>query len=110
MTDNTLCACGCGGVLYPFDSRGRPRQFIVGHAARVHKHRLISTYIPPKNKQCTICLEDKSIDKLYYKTYTSRTAGEKYKRYRAECIKCSKKHTTNYISDNYNLVYTKKKR
>jgi hypothetical protein len=26
-----LCACGCGGELEPFDSRGRPHKFIHGH-------------------------------------------------------------------------------
>lgn len=109
MTDNTLCACGCGGVLYPFDKRGRPRRFITGHAARFHKYNLIASYVSPENKQCTICLETKPMDQFYFKTYKSKTTGEKYKRYRAECIVCSKKHTIDYIQDNYDMVYTKKK-
>ena len=110
MIDNTLCACGCGEVFYPFDERGRPRKFLLGHSARVHKYNLISAYIAPAEKQCTTCFLVKPIDQFYYKTYTSKTTGEKYKRYRVECIECSKKHTTNYIQDNYDMVYAKKKK
>lgn len=108
MTDNTLCACGCGGVISPFDSRGRPRHFIVGHAARMLKYKLIVDYILPTSKICTICLIDKSINQFYYKTYTSKTTGEKYKRYRAECIVCSKLKYKEYRTENSDLVNSKK--
>ena len=109
MIDNTLCACGCGEVLYPFDKRGRPRRFIAGHSARIIKYKLIAEYVVPENKKCTFCLETKAIDQFYYKTYTSKTTGEKYKRFRVECISCSKLSIKNYIIDNYDLVYSKKK-
>lgn len=109
MTDNTLCACGCGELFCPIDKKGRQRRFILGHSARTHKYKLIGEYTPPENKQCTMCPEVKAIDQFYYKTYTSKTTGEKYRRYRPECIECSKKHTTNYIDHNYDMVYAKKK-
>lgn len=109
MIDNTLCACGCGGVIEPFDKKGRSKKFIQGHGARVHKYKLIASYTPPKKKRCTVCLDEKSIDQFYYKTYTSSTTGEKYRRYRPECIGCSKEHTSTYIKENHKLVYTKKK-
>jgi hypothetical protein len=109
MTDNTLCACGCGGVISPLDKKGRPHKFIPGHSARITKYKLIENYIPPEKKICTICGDDKCIDLFYYKTYTSKTTGEKYRRYRSECIECSKTHTGNYINDNYEMVYKKKK-
>lgn len=109
MTDNTLCACGCGGVIEPFDKKGRPKRFIRGHGARVHKYKLIAEYAPPENKRCTACLLIKPIDQFYYKTYTSNTTGEKYKRYRPECILCSKNLTSFYIKENYETVYAKKK-
>src|SRR5580692_11810231 len=109
MIDNTLCACGCGELFCPIDKKGRPRKFIVGHSARVSKYKLIAEYVPPENKECTICLDTKPIGQFYFKTYTSKTTGEKYKRYRPECIGCSKTHTINYIEDNYEMVYVKKK-
>lgn len=36
MPDNPMvpCACGCGALLVPFDSRGRPRRFLPSHAAK----------------------------------------------------------------------------
>lgn len=109
MTDNTLCACGCGNMLCPFDDRGRPRKFLLGHASRSHKYKLIAEYISPTNKTCTHCLNVKSITQFYYKSYKSKTTGEKYKRYRSECIECSKQHSSSYIQENYELVYSKKK-
>lgn len=109
MTDNTLCACGCGNLLCPIDNRGRPRKFLPGHSARLHKYKLISTYTPPNNKICTICTKAKPIDQFYYKTYKSKTSGEQYKRYRSECIDCSKQHRAFYTQENYELVYSKKK-
>jgi len=109
MIDNALCACGCGEVLYPFDKRGRPKQFITGHSSRIIKYKLIANYIPPENKQCTICLIIKSIEQFYYKTYTSKTTGEKYKRYRSECINCSKEYALVYNENNSELISLKKK-
>lgn len=109
MTDDILCACGCGGVISPFDAKGRPRRFIIGHSARVSKYKLITDYVPPTNKICTICLFDKPIDQFYYKTYTSKTTGEKYKRYRAECIACSKSTYKEYRLENSDLVNSKKR-
>jgi len=33
--DTQHCACGCGGIVKPMDSRGRPRRFLRGHNLRV---------------------------------------------------------------------------
>lgn len=69
----------------------------------------IAKYTSPENKKCTICLEIEPIDQFYHKTYTSKTTGEKYKRYRPECIGCSKQKFNSYIEENHDLVYSKKK-
>ena len=108
--DNTLCACGCGGVIEPFDKKGRPRKFIVGHSARITKYDMINNYNSPDIKTCTHCgIAKPTKDNFYYKTYTSKTTGQKYTRYRPECIECSKKHTSSYIEENAELVSSKKK-
>ena len=36
-----LCACGCGEMLIPFDSRGRPRRFIYTHSNRLQTNTLV---------------------------------------------------------------------
>jgi hypothetical protein len=109
MIDNTLCACGCGGVINSIDSKGRSRKFISGHSARITKYNLIKNYIPPEKKNCTICGDERAIEFFYYKTYTSKTTGEKYRRYRAECITCSKNQGSVYRNDKAALISAKKK-
>lgn len=107
--DNTLCACGCGEVIGPFDKKGRPHKFMPGHVARITKYKLIENYVPPENKICSICGDKKDINMFYHKTYTSKTTGEKYKRYRIECIFCTKNLSKQYKANNTELVNSKKK-
>lgn len=32
------CACGCGALIEPLDSKNRPRKYVLGHATRVRKY------------------------------------------------------------------------
>lgn len=45
MEENPLveCACGCGGTLIPYDSRGRARKFLPSHWSRLqpNKHSIV---------------------------------------------------------------------
>lgn len=105
MTDNTLCACGCGGVITQPKYKKKIVKWLRGH----NKFNELKTWESPTRKFCNGCEITLSIEQFSYKTYTSKTTGEKYKRYRSQCKICNANETRAYKQSNTNLVAEKKR-
>ena len=105
MISGFLCACGCGEIIEPFDKRGRPKIFIRGHHLRERYVKMISEYVAPEDKKCTICGNVKLIADFSKVSYTAKSTGETYFRYKSECKLCHKQ----YIIDNKEKIKEQRK-
>jgi hypothetical protein len=67
------CACGCGQLLNPVDSRGRTRRFISGHNTRLRPHTCsVETLICPE------CKKEFTKDKSRRATFCSHVCANRY--------------------------------
>jgi hypothetical protein len=103
MSDNTFCACGCGGAI--IQPKNREVRWLYGHS----KYNEIKTWQAPTEKLCNGCQLLLPIENFSHKTYTSKTTGEKYDRYRSRCKNCEANKTKIYKKTNPELVALKKK-